>query len=339
MKTHSFGGTNPSAWRFVPWGLGLAVQLSLGGSLLAAPRVVFETGFEQFEGYKPEADLVGQNGWISFGQGGNGILAAGVAGFQGQTAYIGFQAPPASQTDPFNVWRPVNLKPVGAALPVIQFTVSMQIEDSTTAAPYFDDFRWSAYNSEDHRFFTLDFDNESQTINFILDDASGNTAPPIRPTGFAFQAGQPYDVAMTMDFARNLWSAKINDVVVVNAQPITSRGAKLTLGDIDAVWAIRTPGKPGDNYMVFDDYKIVATDLVDIPPELVALGPLANTGAFVVRVLGEPGVTYTLEATSDFTHWEPVATGVAQSPGGYVDLQDTTAKFNQARYYRAQSQP
>lgn len=318
--------------------MGLAAQVCVGTALLGAPRVVFESGFEQFEGYQPDTDLVGQNGWISFGQGGNGILSAGLPGFQGQTAYIGFQAPPVSQTDPFNIWKPVNLKPVGGALPVIQFTVSLQIQDSTATAPYYDDFRWSAYNSEDHRFFTLDFDNDSQTINFILDDASGNTPPPIRPTGFAFHAGEPYDLVLTMDFARNLWSAKLNDVVVVNAQPITASAAKLTLGDIDAVWAIRTPAHPGDNYMIFDDYKIVATDLVDIPPELVAIGPLATTGAFVVRVLGEPGINYALEATSDFIHWDTVATGTAQSPGGFVDLQDTTARSNQARFYRAQSQ-
>ena len=79
------------------------------------------------------------------------------------------------------------------------------------------------------------------------------------------------------------------------------------------------------------------TDLKDIPAELVPLGHLAPTGAFVVRVLGEPGVTYVLEATSDFTRWEPVATGSPQSPDSYVDLSDAAAKPNQARFYRAKS--
>ncbi|HTH48749.1 MAG TPA: hypothetical protein VMB21_14645 [Candidatus Limnocylindria bacterium] len=49
-------------------------------------------------------------------------------------------------------------------------------------------------------------------------------------------------------------------------------------------------------------------------------------------------MNYTLEATSDFIHWETVATGQAQSPGGYVDLQDTTAGSHPIRSYRAQSQ-
>lgn len=326
-----------AAFRNLPRWLGIAAQIWIMGRLQAETRVIFETGFEKFEGYQSDADLAGQNGWISFGQGGNGIFAAGLPGFKGQSAYIGFGAPPPAQADPFNLWRPVNLRPIGNALPVVQFTVSLQIEDSTAGRPYFDDFRWSVYNTEDHRFFTLDFDNDSQTINFILDDASGPVAPPIRPTGFAFRHGEPYDLVLTLDFARNLWSAKINDVVVVNARPITTRAARLTLGDIDAVWAIRTPAQPGDNYMIFDDYRIVATDLVDIAPELVPLGHLAATGAFVVRVLGEPGVTYALEATGDFTRWDPVATGTAEGPDGYVDLQDPAAQPNQARFYRAKS--
>lgn len=311
----------------------------LGDAGRADPLVLFETGFEKFEGYQPGADLIGQNNWIGFGEGGNGILSEPLAGFQGQYAYIGFIAPPAQQKDPFNLWRPVNLKPVGSALPVVQFTVSFQIEDSTTAAPYFDDFRWSAYSVDSHRFFTLDFDNDTQTINFILDDATANQAPPIRATGFAFHSDEPYDLVMTMDFARNLWSAKINGVVVVNAQPITTTGAKLTFGDMDAVWAIRTPGRPGDNYMIFDDYRIVATDLADIPPEVEISGPPDPNGNIVVRVLGEPGVTYALEATGNFGDWEQVATAKVTSPDGVVDFVEHVEAGRPARFYRANSRP
>ena len=53
-------------------------------------------------------------------------------GFEGQYAYIGFDAPP--KTADFNVWRPINLKPVGQPLPVIRFEVSLQIADSSAAA-------------------------------------------------------------------------------------------------------------------------------------------------------------------------------------------------------------
>lgn len=336
------------SWRWVPLvGCVLAGVSSPELGIQADPVVLYETGFEPFEGFSPDEDLSGQGNWISFAtdlegkpapNGGNGVLAEPVAGFSGQYAYIGFDAP--AKTADFNIWRPVNLKPAGQPLPLIRFQVSFQINDSTVTAPYFDDFRWSVYNASEHRLLSLDFDNETQGVNFILDDQRGNQPPPIVPTGFTFDHGQPYDLTIDLNFQRNLWTARINDVVIVNAQPITSVAAAMTLGDVDAVWVIRTPGKPGDNFMIFDDYRISVLPLDGIPPTLEPVGML-NTGAFVVRVLGEPGVTYSLEAASltaaGPTIWEPVASGVTQSPGGYVDLQDPTAGSRPSRSYRAVS--
>jgi hypothetical protein len=107
---------------------------------------------------------------------------------------------------------------------------------------------------------------------------------------------------------------------------------------VDAVWLIREPGKPGDNFMIFDDYRIVATPLEEIPPTLEVIGLIQPSGAFAVRVLGEPGVKYQLEVM-DGDQWTPVASGTAQSPDGYVDLQDTTAKDWADGLYRAVSVP
>lgn len=330
----------------------LARSILLGAAAASAlgrveATILYETGFEPFEGFSPNEDLIGQQNWIgtasdlegnSVPAGGNGVLALPAPGFNGQYAYIGFDAP--AKTADSSVWRPINLKPVGQPLPLIRFEVSFQINDSTEEAPFFDDFRWSAYNTDNRRLLSLDFDNETQGVNFILDDQRGNQPPPIVPTGFMFSPGEPYDLQIDFNFQRNLWTARINDAVVVHAQPITSVGAALTLGDVDAVWVIRTPGQPGDNYMIFDDYRISVLPLDGIPPSLEPVGML-STGAFVVRVLGEPGVTYTLEASTltptGPTPWEAVATGVAQSPGAYIDLQDPAAGSLPQRTYRAVS--
>ncbi|MBX3731542.1 MAG: hypothetical protein KF791_02990 [Verrucomicrobiae bacterium] len=324
----------------------LAVLASAGG-LPAGPLVLYETGFEPFEGFSADEDLMGQGSWIGWATdlqgrptaaGGNGVLASPVAGFNGQYAYIGFDAP--TNTADFNLWRPVNLKPAGQPLPLVRFEVSFQINDSTGVAPFFDDFRWSVYNASDHRFLSLDFDNQSLAVSYILDNARGDTPPPVVPTGFNFEHGEPYDLQLDLNFQRNLWSARINEVLVVHAQPITSVGAAMTLGDVDAVWVIRTPGSPGDNYMIFDDYRITVLPLEDIPSTVQPIGML-STGAFLVRVYGEPGVTYVLEASvpsgAGPSTWQPVATGVAQSPGGFVDLQDPDAALLTARVYRAVS--
>ncbi|MCW5557211.1 MAG: hypothetical protein KIT22_05180 [Verrucomicrobiae bacterium] len=327
------------------WLAGTILAASLGS---AQPLILYETGFERFEGFSADQDLVGQGNWIGLTTdlednptvlAGNGVLSEPVPGFRGQYAYIGYDAPVLAAD--FNIWRPVNLKPTGQPLPLVRFQVSFQIHDSTDQAPFFDDFRWSVYNVAEQRLFSLDFDNDSLGVNYILDDARGSQ-PPIVPTGFTFEHGEPYDLEVDLNFQRNLWTARINGVVVINALPITASGAALTLGDVDAVWVIRTPGKPGDNYMIFDDYRISVLPLSDIPPTLEPIG-LLTTGAFVIRVLGEPGVTYRLEAAtlnaSGSPEWTAVATGVAQSPGGFVDLQDPGAATAPSRTYRAVSVP
>lgn len=303
--------------------------------------ILYETGFEPFEGFSSDQDLLSQGGWVGYAsdlsgkaapEGGNGVLNSPMPGFFGQYAYIGFDAP--AKTADFNLWRPVGLKPVNSPLPLIRFRVSFQINFSTPVAPYFDDFRWSIYNTDEHRFLSIDFDTYLQEVNFILDESS----PPIRSTGFGFDNGVPYDLEIDLNLQRNLWTARVNGTVIVNAQPITTRNAALTFGDADAVWVIRQPGSPGDNYMIFDDYRITLEPLTSIPPTVEPVGML-NTGSFVVRIKGEPGVTYRLEATQDLQSWIPVATGLAQSPSGFVDLQDTAAADFGHRNYRAISLP
>jgi len=312
--------------------LSLIASIRLGAAgkpLPAASRVLFETGFEQFEGYRVDRDLAGQNLWVAIGDGGNGLLAS-ADGFSGQVAYVGFAG---GTNDLLNLFRPVSLTPAGNSLPLVRFTVSFQIFDSTTNAPFFDDFRWSAYNTLEQRLFTLEFDNERLEINFALDDGAG-----FKFTGVSFRSGDIYDLTIDMNFARNRWTASIGNLVVVNSLPITTKGSLLDLNEIDAVWSLRQPRAPGDNFMVFDDYRIVATPLEEIPPTVEPVGQLQN-GAFIVRVLGEPGVTYSVEATTNFKTWDLVGTGLAQSPSGIMELQDFATQGLRAKFYRAHSVP
>ena len=298
-----------------------------GKPLPAASRVLFETGFEAFEGYHTNLNLSGQNQWVAIGDGGNGLLSD-ADGFSGQVAYVGFVG---GTNDVLNVFRPIGLIPVGGVLPIVRFSVAMEIFDSTTNAPSFDDFRWSAYNSLEQRLFTLEFDNERLEINFGLDDGVG-----LQGTGFSFRSGEIYDLTIDLDFARNLWTASIGSLVVVNAKPITTKGAKLDLNEIDAVWSLRTPGSPGDNFMLFDDYRLVATPLLDIPPTVEPVGMLQN-GTFIVRVLGEPGVNYGVDSTTDFVTWSQVGTALAPAPSGIVEFRDLETKGQKAKFYRAYS--
>lgn len=292
----------------------------------AAPTVLFRTGFEASEGYDSKFTLVGQNNWIGEGTGGNGIVADPEAG---QLAYIGLWAP-TNNDDVLSVWRPINLNPIPSNQTLITFGVALQIVNSTNQE--YDDFRWSVYNSAGDRLFTLDFDNAGLQISYGLDDGGGFVS-----TGFGFDNNGFYDLVIRMNFARNTWTATLNDEVIVNSKPITTKGAALNLGDIDAVWLIRKPGSPGNNYMLFDDYSIVAEGSSSIAPKLETRG-FAADGTFSVRVLGEAGLSYAIEGSVDLQTWQTLKTITAPA-SGIFDYSDAEASRTQPRFYRVRQQP
>jgi hypothetical protein len=295
----------------------------------ADPRYLYATGFELSEGYDPNLTLLGQNGWIGYGSGGSGLVTNFFAG-EGQQAFIGF-APPTNAVDSFSLWRPVNLVPATNTLPVVRFSVLMSIEPGTSTTRR-DDFRWSAYNIDGRRLFTIDFDGVTHDVGYGLDDGAG-----ISPAGgVKFADSTAYELVVWMNFQRNLWTAAINHLTVIHAKPITTTNSALTFGDMDAVWAIRTPESPGDNYMLFDNYELRSEPFPSMPPVLEPLAYVPNQG-FLVRLFGEPGFGYALESSSDVTTWTPIKTNGA--PDGVIDFFDSTAALSGLRFYRARHVP
>jgi hypothetical protein len=111
----------------------------------------------------------------------------------------------------------------------------------------------------------------------------------------------------------------------------------LNLGDVDAVWAIRSAGFPGDNYMLFDNYRIVARSASPDPqPFPISLEVTAKVpgGPFVLKLTGEPSRSYAIDATADWLYWAPIKTNAASSDGTF-DFVDNDAKTTPQRFYRA----
>jgi hypothetical protein len=310
----------------------------MSGILLAAAFVIvpltgasittniFSTQFEAAKGYSTATNLVDQNGWLGFGSGGNGVVTNYLEGY-GQQAFIGF-FPPDPGDDQLYVWRPINLSP-STNMAIVQFSVLMSIVDSSNTN--YDNFYWSVYNAQGDALFTIDFDNYDLGIYYLLDGTNDFVW-----TGEGFTNDDTNTLVITMNFLQNSWSATFDGVLLATNQPITTTGAPRNLGDIDAVWAVFDPENPGDNYLLFDNYRITAEVVPPPTPRLETFGYSGN-GPFPLRVVGQSGARFAIDATTNLTVWTALKTNVITD--GYFDYVDSSAPAFTRRYYRARWSP
>ena len=248
-----------------------------------APEIIYGTGFEAAEGFNSFFALSGQQGWLQDGSGGNGILIETFPGL-GQQGAVGL-LPPDFGDDYLLVWPPVNFTPQTSTRPVVRFSVLMGIIDSTNFV--YDGFHWSVFNMDGDHLFTVAFDNFDLNVYYRLDDGNG-----YQPTGITFENGPIYDLVITMDFARNRWSATLRGASLVSELPITTTGSALNLGDIDAGWQLFEPFFPGNNGMVFDEYVITSepseTPFIELFPQDQTVPVGASVDLTVAAGGGEP---------------------------------------------------
>jgi hypothetical protein len=131
-------------------------------------------------------------------------------------------------------------------------------------------------------------DNYDLNLYYALDDNSG-----YHLTGVAFTNNIIYELVITMDFARNRWSATLDGTPVVNELRIsTIPGRPLDVGDVDAVWLPINDLFPGDNELVFDEYRLTAEPselpTIVLPPQTQSVVAGANVTLAVVAGGGEP---------------------------------------------------
>jgi len=304
---------------------GLALPAAAWLAVVGHATTLFSTGLEYPE-YDPQFTLAGQNGWTSYPEGGNGLVTNFFPGL-GQQAYLG-SFPPTVATDSLIVWKPLGFDPLTAGQPVVTFSVTMEIFDSSEEPRANRDcFRWSVYNTHGTRLCSLDFDNASTEISYLLDTGS------FVSTGFAFERETGvYDLILTLDFAANQWRASLNGTNIVEALPLTTTNTPRHLGDISAAWVLHEGVQRfGDNFMVFDDYQVVAEVAPAEAFRLESLGQMPGVGC-VLRLHGQPGRRYAIDATADFTHWTALKTNEATD--GSFDYLDRGGSVLARRFYR-----
>ncbi len=302
----------------------------------AAPVVstnLFRTGFDYVEGFNPAFVLATQNGWQDYAELNanpvpdlisNGLVTNVFVGY-GQQGWIGgtFVDEPV---DSVNVWHPLILDPVPLDTPIVKFSVLMAIEEAP--AGKFDFFRWSFYNSQTNRLFTLDFENMNQTIAYQLDDGV------FRDVAVPFFPDVIHHLEVAIHFAANQWSAWLDDEpLVINAQ-VTTKNQRRTLGEIDAVWLPSDPNDRTDTRMYFDNFSLSAESVPTppVPPTLLTLGRTTN-GFYALRLLGELNSRYAIDYSANATTWFPLKTNIAVD--GSFDYVDTNAPAIPARLFRA----
>lgn len=293
------------------------------------PELVYEANFEP-PLYSSGLTLTGQDQWTSFPAGAtytSQILEEAFPGL-GSQAILGFAAPETNSVYSSSAYRPLQYDPVGRGRPLVGFRVTMAVFDSSPGKSR-DYFRWSVYNRDAARLFSLEFDNQSTLISLQLDDDRFQSLERL------FERDSLYTLEMVMNFASNVWSATLNGELIVNAAPITTKGRPLDLGDIDAVWVMpENQNVYGDNYLVFDDYRVVAAEAVPLPCEVQLTQVLAN-GHALLRLVGEPGRPYAIDRTEDLVHWTALVTNV---PGdGTFVAEDSAALAGSGRFYRGRA--
>jgi hypothetical protein len=155
-------------------------------------------------------------------------------------------------------------------------------------------------------------------------------------SGVKFELGAIYTLTVTMNFALNYWSATLNSVLLATNQPITTTGKQLTIGDVDAVWALYNTNAPGNNFMLFDNYTITAEAFRPPAPRVTLLG-LTGDGQTLLRINGQNGSRFAIEASTNLLNWTPLKTNLVTD--GSFDYVDTEAPAFSRRFYRARWVP
>ncbi len=222
-------------------------------------------------------------------------------GFGGtsKTAWIGFN----SATESRWAWRPINYNPAGGT-PEIRFQVDMSIRDSTNGRQ--DLFSWLVYNTKSEGLCLISFDN-----------ATGNIWRYGAGTGaFAvgtFTRGTRYTLMVTLNFAANRWSAWLGDTTLFIDKQMTTTSNARNLGYIAASWGLATTGLSGDNYMVFDNYRVSLTGNDSFASATTLSGTSAQTigtNSSATKETGEPNHAGNSGGRSVWWRWVAPSAGI-----------------------------
>ncbi len=247
---------------------GAAGDIVLTGALAA--NVLYATDFETF--LPGAGTLVGYDDWLGLND--EGGVSGIVSAYGGRAGYLGYNRP-SNATGYVLVYRPVNFAPVAQGRPIVNFSVDLEVIDSTTAR--YDKFSVDVYNRAGQYLAAIVLDNAN--LRILREDGSGGTAVN---TGIRFANSRKSALAFSINYTANTWSAALDDTPLFSNAPFTASGNTLDLGEVVPAWRINNSAAPGDNYLIFDNYILSAIPTTSAPiitedplPLSVTIGGLA----------------------------------------------------------------
>jgi len=271
------------------------------------------TGFENFT--VGNDTIIGKESWTGSHAGyqlhgvmsetQHGVLGIGNAGFIG-----GYATTTAATTNKVvYVRRPVNLDPVALNQEVATFSVVFGIKDSTTTTKR-DNFEFLIYNQANALLGGIQFDNttlDSSTLKprrLIYRLSWNGTAFQYVLTGYSFLPETLETLQIRINYRTNRWTASLSDVPVFQDLSFYTGTAAKNLGSVMVKMAVANTDpltgniRPGDNYMLFDDYR-VRTDAVST----TATFTKSTGGAARIAWNEEAGYTYQVQYSNDLKTW------------------------------------
>ena len=295
-----------------------AASLAITGSVTRADTL-YATDFSNF---LIGADLLaGTDGWVgsNLGQGVHGTVgntdpSIGTAGFIGR-------ASPASTA--VLVYRRTPFTPSAQNGTEVRFSTKLMLNKSTSGDDDF--FNIVVYNQDSEILSSLAFNMFNKTIRRRTDSG-------YETLGTEFEFATLFELAFTIDFAGNTWTATMDGAPLFEDAPFAPARITLNLNEVGAAWIIYDPDNPGNNWMMFDDWRVEVRRPLRIDSVTMAPG-----GAVNLRWRVSPGRDYKVQSSDDGETWSddlPQSSFSAGSGDRVFEYSDTTNGGARQRIYR-----
>jgi hypothetical protein len=319
----------------------IALLLAVGplqSSAQAQGTLLYAAEFESPTFTAGNTALTAKDGWVVSAVGYSASISAlqpvygvdpAIVPGLGQTAFIGFNNPTFGTTSAlYSAFRPTPFTPPltgNSGSPILKFSATIGLTKSKdTLALYNDTFKIGIYNNGSLNdgngrspLGTIEFPTylSNATTNGTIQRGDG--AGTAEDTGVLMIYGEALELIVVVNFQTNRWTASLGgsplfvDAVFLDPALVSTRPR--TLGMVAAQWAPFTPSRPGNNWMLFDDWNISMQPLQQQSIEKIELAATGIKLSWPVEL----GYVYRLETSTQLSptsNWQKTLLGSLFTP-------------------------